>query len=94
MPSHSRLTINGPTTVSATTECTWDAIVDHGLPPHSYEWRRDGSTVSNGDSYTGDTGSSDFLLEVLVIDDRNDQAFDEITVTVSDEEGGSGDCAA
>jgi hypothetical protein len=88
------VTIDGPTDVPANTECEWKANVNGGLPPYSYEWLRDGITVSTTDSYTADTGTNDFRLDLEVVDGRSDIDTDVIFVTVTSGEEESGSCPA
>lgn len=63
--------ICGPRTPYKQVNETWEAFVDDGKPPFSYEWERDGQVVSTTDSYTGNTGRFDFELRLTVTDDES-----------------------
>lgn len=63
--------ISGPRTPYKQVNETWEAFVDDGKPPFTYEWERDGQVVSTTDSYTGNTGCFDFELRLTVTDDEN-----------------------
>ena len=63
-----KASIEGPTEVYSYKECTWHANATGGNPPYSFAWYRDGLQVDNDATYTGNTGTADFLLEVLVTD--------------------------
>lgn len=77
------VTISGPAFVYANTIATWTAVVANGTSPYSYQWYFDGSPVGTGQSYTGNTGWSDFELSVTVTDAVSATASYVLYVTVS-----------
>lgn len=75
--------ISGPSFVYANETQTWSANVSGGFKPYDYAWFRDGQLVSTGESYSGNTGSSDFNLQLNVTDALNASAQDDLYVTVN-----------
>lgn len=75
--------ISGPSFVYANNVITWTAVVSNGTAPYTYQWYRDGAPVSTQQSYTGNTGWSDFVLRVDVIDAVGRNAGSTKSVTVS-----------
>lgn len=63
--------ISGPRTPYKQVNETWEAFVDDGKPPFTYEWTRDGIVVSTSDTYTGNTGCFDFVLHLTVTDSED-----------------------
>jgi hypothetical protein len=61
-------TIDGPTLVPPNSTFTWSAVVSGGKAPYIYSWYRDGALVSTASSYTGNTESADFQLQLNVSD--------------------------
>lgn len=77
------VSIDGPDEVQEHVACMWTANVSGGSSPYQYEWLRDSQTVSTSSSYqTGDTGDTDFLLELLVVDSDSGLSSDQLHVTV------------
>jgi hypothetical protein len=74
--------IEGPWTPPLNAWCTWEADVSGGTPPYSYAWYRDEEFVSPVDSYTGYTGTTDFLLELVVTDAASDEDSKQLLVDV------------
>jgi hypothetical protein len=60
--------ISGPTLVPENVNQTWTAVVSGGKAPFTFSWYRDGAPVSTSSSYTGNTGSSGFQLQLNVSD--------------------------
>lgn len=75
--------ISGPSFVYANQTQTWSATVSGGFKPYDYTWFRDGQIVSTSTSYSGNTGSSDFQLQLEVTDALNASAGDDLYVTVN-----------
>jgi hypothetical protein len=80
-----QVTLNGPSDTGEDEYCTWTGEATGGVPPYSYKWYREYSFVGTGDTYEGDTGSSDFFLEVRVTDHTSTVVSDGLTVYVSGE---------
>jgi hypothetical protein len=62
--------------------CEWTANVTGGTTPYSYQWKRDGQLVGTSSSYSGDTGTADFQLEVTVTDSESETDSDALYVDV------------
>lgn len=60
------VSIDGATSVSANTICTWFASPRGGTGGYTYQWTRDLSVVGTSSSYDGNTGSKSFILTVKV----------------------------
>jgi hypothetical protein len=75
--------MTGPSTARPNVTCTWRASATGGTMPYTYEWRRNTVTVGSGNTYTANTGSSGFYLQVLVTDAASglSQAARQVTVS-------------
>jgi len=60
--------IDGPSIVLPNTAYTWTAVVSGGKAPFTYGWYRNGALVSTSSTYNGNSGSSDFQLQLQVSD--------------------------
>ena len=65
--------IAGPTTVEGGSSCTWTAGVVGGYGSMSFNWYRNGQLVSTSNTYTTNTGWTDFSLELRVTDAQSIQ---------------------
>ncbi len=60
--------INGTSIPPRNSSATWQAAVTGGTPPYSYYWYRDGALVGTSEFYTGATGTENFGLRAVVVD--------------------------
>ncbi len=60
--------MTGASMVRPNVTCTWMASATGGTMPYTYEWRRNTVIVGSGNTYTANTGTSGFYLQVLVSD--------------------------
>lgn len=85
--------ILGPSEVPPSAACGWEAHVNPGWPPFTYEWRRDGALVSTSNVYyTESTGAASFGLTLRVIDLRSDTAQSVMSVTIDEGQLGALTC--
>lgn len=71
------VTMFGPDTLGLYATCTFSSMASGGVPPYSYEWKRDGVTVSTSVTY-GMPGvtTSGFALAVYVTDAVNNFTYE------------------
>jgi hypothetical protein len=75
--------MTGPTTVRPNVTCTWRVTASGGTIPYTYDWRRNAVSVGSGITYTANTGTSSFFLQVLVSDAAGGLTEPQRQVTVS-----------
>lgn len=75
--------ISGPPIVPANVNQTWNAIISGGKAPFTYAWYRNGVLVSTSSSFTGNTGWSNFQLQLNVSDALGGSDSDAMEVQVS-----------
>jgi hypothetical protein len=81
-PPSLSVSITGPEEVPESSNCIWQAQVSGGSSPFSYQWS--GALTGTGSQVSG-TVSQDSYLAVLVTDDNDQQAGDEIVIIVNEE---------
>lgn len=74
--------ISGPTVIGPFTSCTWYEVHSGGQPPYSFEWRRNGTLVSTGTSYSVSGEMYSFSFDLKVIDGVGRTAVTAATITV------------
>ena len=83
--------IGGPISVVKNTSHTWTSTVTNGTTPYTYQWKRSGTAVGTGSSYTGTTTvCGPFTLTLTVTDASARTAGASFDVDVT---GGSPPCA-
>jgi hypothetical protein len=63
-----RVGVTGNSVPLSNTPTTWQASSPSAGRPHTYTWYRDGAALGSGDSYTADSGPTDFGLRVDMTD--------------------------
>jgi hypothetical protein len=81
------VTLSGPRIVGMNETCTWTANASGGTSPYTYDWERNMVSVGSGQSYTANTGTSNFRLDVNVTDAVGSHASDGFVVSVTDTTG-------
>lgn len=74
--------IEGTTIPPRNSSATWRAAVTGGVPPYSYYWYRDGALVGTSEYYTGSTGTENFGLRAVVVDQTMSERAAVIPVDV------------
>ena len=69
------LGILGPSSIGPNSPCTWNSLRLGGQPPYTTEWRRNGTVVSTGDSYSVLGEPSSFSFDLYVWDGVGRSAF-------------------
>jgi hypothetical protein len=77
------VTITGKTSVKPNVTCSWDAMHSLPLPPYTFNWTKNGSTVGYSSTLTLSTGSSSFTLGVVVTNAAGSSISDTHSVTVT-----------
>ncbi len=60
--------IDGTTIPPRNSTATWRASAGGGTPPYNYYWYRNGALVGTSEFYTGNTGTENFGLRAVVVD--------------------------
>ncbi|HYR08160.1 MAG TPA: hypothetical protein VEQ60_10345, partial [Longimicrobium sp.] len=76
--------IEGNTIPARNSSATWRAAVTGGTPPYSHYWYRNGALVGTSEYYTGSTGTENFGLRAVVVD----QTMSERTAVMPVDVGG------